>query len=1136
MSVISHLTHSYLIKYGEKIFEKKNFEFFFIKENDDFVAITSGNFLKLNPGQAYNVNLQFFDESYESPYFFVCLSESFAKLELLEVELQKISSDKTKFRYVEDINELKLNDTLEALFEVDSKWYRVQVTDLNPLEIYFLDFGNSQKIDHLVPKTLRFRLKFDSNEETDLFHLDYQAIRCRYESNTENKLEHFLDKLSQIEDFEAGFQLTFIESDQNKTQESYLVSLEEKKEEIKQEKIEEIIEEERIEEEEEEEEKMVPIQLETDSVIDGVSFVHIETIHEFYVQTQDTLRFFIDFQAKIQRVLELMLANKSSCKENKCEVFKKGDFVFAKFLSDMNWYRAVVLNIEKTTGENDEFSHLSHDGLVYDVYFVDYGNKQESLPSSLLFSFDSVKQLNKNLNLMPGKHLDYIIEMPFKAICCQLVDKKNNTRNNEVLKSLVHECLNFSIKIAATCKEKILDDLEIDKYLVYLSTDNKSLQDQFENETKIEKLTVCVNNVYECKLSNLDKYIYVNLLEQAEEFLKLETQLTSDEKIESKWVGKVPNLGDLVLAKYVLDEETSTWCRAIIVKKSNLYDVFYIDYGNQSVGLSLDDLAPLGPEYSLTKYPPFAHKILLDKHKELDFQQYDETLAEFLNDNVKIKILSIEPNELCNCYVVELWNSDMSKCFNQIIADEILSDNIEHSKVQELYMANKSTELKVNVNYAFMDDLLKPFYFCLSDDLDMRTQMDQELNEFYSKNEPEMPDQFNLNEYVAIYSENSWYRGQIKQIIDANSIQVFFIDYGYDELIELNEMNEHKIRKLDAKFYKYSKFVFGTALVNPIAAKTDSYEVINFEPDDNEILSETLQEYFSKSNDEQFDLVILSKISSDNLNQNFMPNEDYYGIEMYNSKNMCLNEMIVARKEKARKPNRPASIKIKIDQMAKQKPLNGKYCIFARSLDDFYVYSENRIVQVQLKTQQTCEKILQELENFETQEEEQCLQVDDLVYAKYDDDETWYRCQVTNYDQKSSKVELFYLDFGNIEIMSTEDVLTGWSQEHLEAFLAYEPQAYKCRLYALADKDYTLEDKNKFKHLTSDKVFDVNFLKVNEHGVNEVCLQVVDKPESNVHIFCIKEGIANFISFDRILKTNRSNEENKFYINLLNGF
>lgn len=1129
---------------------KKIFIFIYLnnlKENE-FVPISNANFIKLTIGHRYKVNVQYYDESCDSPYFFVCLIENFDKLELLDGELQKISSDKTKFKYIEDITELKINDQLEALFEIDSKWYRVQVRSLEPLEIYFLDFGNSEIVVKLVPKTLRLRLKYDSEKESELFNLDYQAIKCRYESFNENRIKQFVEGLSKLESLEFGFELNVIDTDLNQVQECFLVNLDNK------DKNDMLIT-------TEVEENKSSIRLDIDSVIDGVSFVHIESINEFYVQTQDTLRFFIDFQAKIQRLLELMMANKSNQENQFVEIFNKGDFVFGKFLSDMNWYRAIIINKNKNNfqGQN-KFDDLPNDGYLYDVYFLDYGNRQENLPSSLLFSFESVKELNKKLNLMAGKDLDYIIEMPYQALCCQLAEKKNNTRNNEILKSLVHECLNFSIKIVANRKQKLFDFIQIDRYSVYLSTDNKCLQDRFENETKLDKLNLVqlrANGVYECKLSNLDEHIYVNFLDEADEFLKLETQLINDDKIiQSKWLTNTePNVGDLVLAKYVLDEKNSAWCRAIIINKTNLYDVFFIDYGNKSLQMSVNELVPLGADYSLTKYPAFAHKIQLYNTPQIDLKKHGNYLQEFLENEFKIKIIGLEEKDyfdICNCYTAEVWQKDMNKCLNSVLLMDndddsrenssgetscCSSDNIiKNTNLNELFLTNKLNELKVNVKYVFTDNLTKPFYFCLSTDFDTRSKLDTDMNQFYSKLnniEENVQEQFNLNDYVAVYSEESWYRAQIKQLLDVNSILLFYIDYGFEELVEFDETNKQRLRKLDKKFFTFPKFVFGAVLVNPLGDKTDSYELITFEPQENQTLAKIIQEYFDQSNQQQFDLVILDKLTNISMNENFLSDQDYYAIEVYNDNNVCLNQMIVDFKEnKEKKMPKPSTIRLCIDQMPKQKPLNDKYCVFARSLDHFYVYSEERVLQVQLKTQQTCAMILQEMLNFDYNHEE-IIQVDDLVYAKYDDDETWYRCKVTNIDQKSSQVELFYLDFGNIEIMRTSDVLTGWNEQHLDAFMAFEPQAYKCQLYAFVHNEYTLEQKNMFKNFTSDKLFDVKFIKTNTNGTYEVSMHVVDKPQDNVHMFCFNQGIANFISFDQIIKLNRNDEENKFYINLL---
>ncbi|RNA16327.1 hypothetical protein BpHYR1_005093 [Brachionus plicatilis] len=51
----------------------------------------------------------------------------------------------------------------------------------------------------------------------------------------------------------------------------------------------------------------------------------------------------------------------------------------------------------------------------------------------------------------------------------------------------------------------------------------------------------------------------------------------------------------------------------ITKKINNVFNLFFIDYGNESLHLSLEDLAQLTPLYSLSKEPPFAHKIQMHK-------------------------------------------------------------------------------------------------------------------------------------------------------------------------------------------------------------------------------------------------------------------------------------------------------------------------------------------------------------------------------------------------------------------------------------------------------------------------------------------------------------------------------------------
>ncbi|CAF0956753.1 unnamed protein product [Brachionus calyciflorus] len=1138
----------------------------------------TSDYEKLEVNKTYNVNLQYYDENMQDVPFYVCLTDKFSKLEQLDVELQKQSNDKLKFKYVENLSELKLNDKLEALYESDSKWYRVEIRQLDikraNLEIYFLDYGNSEKLDQMKPKSLRFRQKYDSQEEKDLFKLEYQAIKCCYKSQEEDSLSLFIDKLAKMEDIEAGFNLHVKNIIRNDDQDIYIVLFSDEVSSAEDQEVSQILESNQEMKEEIliEEEIQIPndsIQLEKDSILTELTVSHVETISEFYVQTAQTLKIFLDFQGKIQRLLEIMVHKASQNPQiTSKQLFKIGDFVFAKFMADLNWYRAVIINVQPKT-EHSEYEDGPNDGFLYEVYFVDYGNKQEDLPSNLIYSFQSVKSLNLNLNFMSMEDLNYIINLPFQAICCQLIDKKENTRNNEVLKSLLQEYFNFDITVLNTTKAKILNDIEINKYLVKLGTGGTSLDDQFESveiqQTKKEQVKILrpkfienilkIDEIYECKLNVLESDIYLNLIEQVELFTKLETELTQA-SIDLKWSTE-PDVNDLVLGKFYLDETNFTWCRALVIKKENFkYDIYFFDYGNVSNDVSIDDLAHLESDYGLDKYPVFAYKTNLFDI-QLDLDKHGVILADFLMETFKIKIINIQSptqDQEINVtkYFIEIWDNEMKQCLNKLLdknytikQKEMAQQHaIDKTNLSELYLNNKTAELKVKVKYIFMDNLIKPFYFCLRNDFEMRKNLDTELNSYYSNNNDSISE-FKVNSYLAVYSESSWYRAQIKKL-DSNLMTLFYIDYGYDEIVDLNENNLERLRKLAQQFFKYPRFAFGAGLINVLDDKTDSYSLINFDEQDNEFLSDVLKEYF-ENNSSYFEsnLIVLSKLNSSSLNEYFMPNEEYYGIEMYNDKNMCLNEMIAGIKEKKlmKKELRPNGLKLDLTKLPKQSPTNGNYCVFARSLDLFYVYNENKVVDIQKLTQDTCEKILKDQEEFDMSQVDK-PDVNNLVYAKYDDDITWYRCLVTNCDENKTKYELFYIDFGNTEIINSSEILTGWTEDQMMPFLNYEAQAYKCKLIGLrpknTKKEFDNNENNLFKQFITDKVFNVNFIK-SDNDTNEVSIEQIasghgEGMTSSAHVFAIKKDLAEFSNLSEILKSKRTQAENQFYTNLFKIF
>ena len=100
-------------------------------------------------GSSYLVQFLYAEETDE--YLYVSLMSEMSKLEKLDVKLQEPTTDNKACEYIRSLVELKVDDRLEALFDMDSKWYRVKVTKIgtSSFEIYFLDYGNSQLIENV---------------------------------------------------------------------------------------------------------------------------------------------------------------------------------------------------------------------------------------------------------------------------------------------------------------------------------------------------------------------------------------------------------------------------------------------------------------------------------------------------------------------------------------------------------------------------------------------------------------------------------------------------------------------------------------------------------------------------------------------------------------------------------------------------------------------------------------------------------------------------------------------------------------------------------------------------------------------------------------------------------------------------
>ncbi len=123
-----------------------------------------------------------------------------------------------------------------------------------------------------------------------------------------------------------------------------------------------------------------------------------------------------------------------------------------------------------------------NDGHSYAIFFVDFGNTEHAMSSSDMRSFTYVASTKAAKTVISRDELDFVLTLPFQAVCCQLKQKKPSTRNSETLKTLMIDQLHFQAKMIGKHKKEVIKGVTIDKYTCNLSLeDGQNVDNQFED-------------------------------------------------------------------------------------------------------------------------------------------------------------------------------------------------------------------------------------------------------------------------------------------------------------------------------------------------------------------------------------------------------------------------------------------------------------------------------------------------------------------------------------------------------------------------------------------------------------------------------------------------------------------------------
>lgn len=308
------------------------------------------------------------------------------------------------------LSDLKRGDKIEALFDLDEKWYRARVTNIlsDRVQVHFLDYGNSESILAAdVSTKLRFRKCYENAEDEKIFNLEYQALKCVYANAGAN----FVETLLSIEDFETnGFDVRVKEIAADGT-EFLIYRIIFAAEEMKKFKdVEQLApsqevpamanslnstksstdlevensfacQQEKAQEPVKEEFEVpqlcsiftAPEALVCDAmdlkrdVEYNVSISHIVGVTEFYVQSPDNLASLMDHQERIQD-----LAESKGTPTMSQESFKVGDFVLVNYAVDQCWYKGVITAVNGETCNvncriinRNYISHLFNKNILY---------------------------------------------------------------------------------------------------------------------------------------------------------------------------------------------------------------------------------------------------------------------------------------------------------------------------------------------------------------------------------------------------------------------------------------------------------------------------------------------------------------------------------------------------------------------------------------------------------------------------------------------------------------------------------------------------------------------------------------------------------------------------------------------------
>ncbi|XP_050543343.1 uncharacterized protein LOC126906674 isoform X2 [Daktulosphaira vitifoliae] len=501
----------------------------------------------------------------------------------------------------------------------------------------------------------------------------------------------------------------------------------------------------------------------------------------YITEFKDTLNVYVrKIEDETSEFLNFIEEVNSYCASAKTvDSLKLNEIVGAKSLLDGNFYRGRVIEI------------LSDNN--YKLQFIDYGNEECLNITDIVFLSNNLKQVTPSIH-----HLI-------------LKDVQLTTLTNAAKDYITHLCENESLIIEYIYQNfvvlKTSNHIIVNEHLNKLICDSNEIENNCtkKNNTEIETILDTLNKplndlgekylypgdkVYMSAFENLTEIYVRKLKDNNEEFHKLLDEVdlfcSSAEAIK-----RLPKIGDLIGAKSSLDEN---FYRGVILDKvdNDSYLIQFIDFGDKDTVHILDIV-------DLPKDLMCPSNISTVTLKGLDSKPLTKAAKEYvikLMQSYIPMIIDFDPLESLKKVVLitENGNENVNEKLTKLLADENNTDKNHVAKKDtntNEFVDTLSLLKSGDIVYmtAFID-LNNIFVRKVEDHNDEFVKLIERVHTYCSLGNTSDSKPPNLLEIFGAKSvaDGCFYRARITSKIDEKNYNIVFIDYGYEECVNLSDI------------------------------------------------------------------------------------------------------------------------------------------------------------------------------------------------------------------------------------------------------------------------------------------------------------------------------------------------------------